>query len=142
MTFFQKLLFIIVLFISLWIRFYNYTYFPQRGATSDEYTYSFLGTSLLNKGIPISWSAFRAYPSRQDLTVEGIYFPIVKPYFDHPPMYGVLLGVFLFPFGQTDFVDQKLETIRLLPIILSTLTGILLFFLAKRLYGFSAAILS
>ncbi|MBI2442346.1 MAG: glycosyltransferase family 39 protein [Candidatus Levybacteria bacterium] len=142
MTFFQKLLFILIIFLSLWVRFYHYTYFPQRGATSDEYTYSFLGTSLLSQGVPVSWSAFRAYPKRIDLTIDGIYFPIVSPYFDHPPGYALILGSFLLASGQAAFESQQLATIRLMPIILSTLTGILIFFFVKREYRFSVAILS
>lgn len=142
MTVLQKILFLLVIILSLWIRFYHYTYFPQRGATSDEYTYSFLGTSLLTKGIPVSWSAFQAYETRDDLVIDHIYFPIVKPYFDHPPGYALTLGAFLLTFGQADFSSQQLGTIRLMPILLSTLTGILIFFLAKREYGFSVALLS
>ncbi|MDP3941121.1 MAG: glycosyltransferase family 39 protein [bacterium] len=132
----------IVLLLSIWMRLYHYTDFPQRGATSDEYTYSFLGTSLLTKGIPISWSSFKTYVHKQDLTIQGIYFPIVQPYFDHPPLYALTLGTFLVAFGQGDFSSQQLATIRLMPIILSTITGVLLFSLSKRLYGFSIAIVS
>ncbi len=142
MNLLKKILFLFVIALSLWLRFYHYTNYPQRGATSDEYTYSFLGTSLLTKGVPISWSAFQAYKNREDLTIDGIYFPIVRPYFDHPPLYAITVGSFLLLFHQTSFALQQLWTIRLVPIVLSTVTSILLFFFAKRLYGFRVAIVS
>lgn len=138
----QKLLFVFVIFFSLWLRFYHYTYFPQRGATSDEYTYSFLGTSLLSRGVPISWSNFPEYKKWDYQKIDGILFPLVQPYFDHPPGYALTLGTFLLAFGQVDFTSQQLGTIRLMPIILSTLTGVLLFFLTKKLFGFTSAIFS
>lgn len=142
MSLLQKVLFALVIVFGIWLRLYHYSYFPQRGATSDEYTYSFLGTSLLTKGIPISWSAFQAYQNREDLVIDHIYFPIVSPYFDHPPGYALTLGMFLLGFGQDEFTEQKLETIRLFPILLTTLTGIVLFFLIKREYSYSAALLT
>ncbi|MEN9406839.1 MAG: hypothetical protein RLZZ455_55 [Candidatus Parcubacteria bacterium] len=142
MSLLQKILFVLVILLSIWLRVYHYSYFPQRGATSDEYTYSFLGTSLLTKGMPVSWSAFQAYHNREDVIIDHIYFPIVSPYFDHPPGYALTLGMFLLGFEQEGFTEQKLETIRLFPILMTTLTGIILFFLIKREYSFAAALLT
>ena len=92
MTKLQILLMICVLFAGLLLRLNNYSVYPQRGATSDEYSYSFLGVSLLTKHVPISWSAVSAYKNRSDLTIKNLYFPIVSPYFDHPPLNGLLVG--------------------------------------------------
>lgn len=133
---------VFILLLSLVLRFHNYAIYPQRGATSDEYTYSFLGVSLLKEHIPISWSSFSAYKNREDLTVKNLYFPIVYPYFDHPPLYGLLIGGWALLFGEDTFTKITLETIRIVPIILATFSSILLFLLANRLYGYDVAILS
>lgn len=131
-----------LLLFSLILRLHRYEMYPQRGATSDEYTYSFLGVSLLTKGKPVSWSFLGGYKPAKPLTIEHIYFPIVEPYFDHPPLYGLLVGSFALVNGQNSFEKIKLPTIRLVPIALSLATSLLLFLLAERLFGFKAGVLA
>lgn len=123
-----------ILVLGLVLRLHNYDKYPQRGATSDEYTYSFLGLSLLTKGYPSSWSHFGAYKDREDLTIGGIYFPIVKPYFDHPPLFGLIVASIALFKGEDTFEKIKLSTIRLVPIVLSMLSTVLIFLLAYYLY--------
>ena len=65
-----------IVLLGFFLKLHNYTVYPQRGATSDEYTYSFLGLSLLTKHIPISWSYFSAYKHREDLTIKVFIFPL------------------------------------------------------------------
>src|SRR3989338_10877768 len=101
-----------ILLLGFFIRVHNYSIYPQRGATSDEYTYSFLGVSLLKEGIPISWSNFSVYKNKYDMTIRDLYFPIVYPYFDHPPLNGLLVGGLSILLGQDTFVDIDLATIR------------------------------
>lgn len=131
---------IVILFIGLTLRFHNYSIYPQRGATSDEYTYSFLGVSLLKKGIPISWSNFSIYKNKYDMTIRNLYFPMVYPYFDHPPFNGLLVGGWSILFGQDTFDDIDLATIRIVPIFLSTLSSLLVFLLGLRLYSYKIGI--
>lgn len=140
MTRLQILLVVFVLFIGLVLRLHNYSVYPQRGATSDEYSYSFLGISLLTKGIPISWSAVSAYKNRSDLTIKKLYFPIVFPYFDHPPLNGLLVGSWSLLFGQDTFAKIELGTIRLIPIFLSMVSSVFVFILGLRLYSFKIAL--
>lgn len=140
MTKLQIFLVVFVLFIGLVLRLHNYSIYPQRGATSDEYSYSFLGVSLLTKGVPISWSAVSAYKHRSDLTIKNLYFPMVYPYFDHPPLNGLLVGSWALLFGQNTFPKIELQTIRLVPIFLSMLSSIMVFLLGLRLYGFKTGL--
>lgn len=130
-----------VLILGVILRFHNYDVYPQRGATSDEYTYSFLGVSLLTKGTPISWSHFD-YPNKKIVTIDKIIFPIVSPYFDHPPLFGILVGGWSLLFGQNEFDEIKLQTIRLIPFFLSLVSSILLFLLSNKLYGYKVAVWS
>lgn len=139
MTKLQIFLVVFVLFIGIILRFHNYSVYPHRGATSDEYSYSFLGVSLLTKGVPISWSAVSAYKNRSDLTIKNLYFPIVYPYFDHPPLNGLLIGGWALLFGQDTFSKIELSTIRLVPIFLSMVSSVFVFILGIRLYNFKRA---
>src|SRR3989344_3403790 len=122
MTTAQKLFVGAILVLGIILRFHNYDVYPQRGATSDEYTYSFLGQSLLTKGVPISWSYFDAYKNREDLTIDKLYFPIVWPYFDHPPLNGLVVALWAIARGETTFEQIQLSTIRLVPIALTTIS--------------------
>lgn len=136
-----KILIVVFIFvISLILRLHNYEQYPQRGATSDEYTYAFLGMSLLKDHVPISWSSFPAYENRRHLTVKKLYFPIVWPYFDHPPLSGFLTGGLSLLVGQDSFEKVNLKTIRLVPIFLSMLSSILLFLIGLRLYNYKTAV--
>lgn len=140
MTKLRIFLVVFILFIGLILRLHNYSVYPQRGATSDEYSYSFLGVSLLTKHIPISWSAISAYKNRSDLTIKNLYFPIVSPYFDHPPLNGLLVGGWALIFGQDTFSKIELKTIRLVPIFLSIASSVIVFILGLRLYNFKTGI--
>lgn len=136
----QMLLVILIVVASVFLRFHNYAVYPQRGATSDEYTYAFLGVSLLTKGVPISWSSFLSYKEKIDLIIDRIYFPIVKPYFDHPPLNGLVIGSWALLFGENSFEKITLSTIRLASIILATISAFLLFLISNTLYGYKVGI--
>ncbi len=131
---------IFILFIGLILRLHNYALYPQRGASSDEYTYSFLGISLLTKGVPESWSNLTAYKNKYDLTVRKLYFPMVYPYFDHPPLNGLLVGGWSILNGETKFENVDLKTIRLVPIFLSLISSILVFLIGLKLFDYRSAI--
>jgi len=129
-----------ILLLNLVLHIHNYAVYPQRGATSDEYTYSFLGISLLTKHVPISWSNVAPYPHRTDLTIDHLYFPIVSPYFDHPPLNGLLVGSFALLQGENTFQKVQLSTVRLVPIFLTLLSALLVFLLAYRLFSYTQAV--
>lgn len=134
------LAFIGILIIGLILKIHNYSIYPQRGATSDEYSYSFQGVSLLTKGIPISWSAFSDYKNLRHLTINKLYFPIVYPYFDHTPLNGIVTGAWALGFGENTFEKIQLKTIRIVPIILSTISSIFLFLIGLKLFNYKTAI--
>lgn len=131
---------IFILLLSLLLRLHNYDIYPQRGASSDEYTYSFLGISLLTEQIPISWSYFTAYKNKYDLIIDKLYFPIVSPYFDHPPLNGLLVGGWSILFGYNTFYEVELRIIRLMPIMLSMVSSIFVFLLGKHFYGYKTGL--
>lgn len=142
-TFYLKMAVIIILLIGLNLRSHNYTQNPPRGASSDEYSYSFMGVSLLTSGAPTTWSNLQAYEKygakRKSITIDKIYFPLVTPYFDHPPLNGILVGMWAILNGENTFDKITLGTIRQIPIALGLLTSLLIFFLAKKVYNTKVA---
>lgn len=138
----NTLVVVFILTLGLFLKLHRYAEYPQRGATSDEYTYSFLGLSLLNDGIPASWSYFSPYTNRYDLTLNGTYFPIVTPYFDHPPLFGLLVGGWAKLFDEHAFDAIRLQTIRLVPIVLSSFSAIVLYLLSVLWYRHAIALLA
>lgn len=134
-----------ILLIGLFLRINTYTQNPPRGASSDEYTYTFLGMSLIESGKPVSWSYYPGYikyGTRHDITIDNIFFPIVSPYFDHPPLNGILVGGWAVLNGQHTFQSVKLGTIRQIPIALGILSSLLTYILALKLYGKKTALWS
>jgi len=130
-----------ILILGLILRLHNYSSYPQRGASSDEYTYSFLGLSLLtNKHVPESWSNLSAYKNRYDMTINNLYFPMVYPYFDHPPLNGLLVASWSILNGEDTFRAVDLKTIRLVPIFLAVISSILVFLIGLRLFNYKTAL--
>lgn len=135
----QKFIVLVILILGFALRLHNFDIYPQRGATSDEYTYAFLGLSLLTKGVPISWSHFGDYKHRTDMVIDKIFFPIVWPYFDHPPLNGIVVAVWALIHGQYTFEQVQLPTIRLVPIIFSVLSTIFIFLITFKIADYHTA---
>lgn len=131
---------VLVLLLGIILKLHNYSIYPQRGATSDEYSYSFQGVSLLTKGVPISWSAFTQYKNLRHLTINHLYFPIVYPYFDHTPLNGIVTGAWALAHGENTFEKIQLKTIRIVPIILSVISSLLVFLIGFKLFNYKTAI--
>ena len=130
----------VILSLGLGLILHNYAQYPQRGASADEYTYSFLGLSLIKDGVPASWSHFSAYKNKYSLTINNAYFPVVYPYFDHPPLNGLLVASVALLNGESEFYQISLATIRLVPIFLFMVTSILVFLIGKKLYGYKTGL--
>lgn len=131
----NTLISISLLLLAVVLRLHNYALYPQRGATSDEYAFAFQGISLLTRGIPIAWSAIPLYKNLSHLTIDGLYFPIVQPYLDHPPLFGLLVGAWAIVARESTFEAIRLATIRVIPIALSLVSAVFLYLLAKSVYG-------
>ncbi len=75
------------------LRFNDYYLFPVFGETADEGAWTHLGASLIQERWPASWSYFPAYQNGY-VYQTGVYdAPIVRPVFDHPPLFSLLPGL-------------------------------------------------
>lgn len=131
-----------ILLSGFWLRSVNYTTWPRHGATFDEFAWTWLGINLIQKKEPISWSPHPQYTHREHLIYQKAAFWIVRPYLEHPPLFGLIAGSFALLNGAKDMYHVKLENIRPLALILGTLAIGALFVLAQELYGKKAAVIA
>lgn len=131
----KKKIFVFLLFVisGFLLRFHNYYLFPVFGETADEWAWSHLGASLIQDGIPTSWSFFEEYKNGY-IYKEGIYqAPIVRPVFDHPPLFSLLPGTVHSVKGHwLDFPSSK--AVRFPMIILGAINVGLFWLLADKFF--------
>lgn len=124
---------------ALLLRSWHYANFPVGGETADEYAWTLLGASLIQEKAPASWSYFPAYENYH--YVEGVYdAPIVKPVFDHPPLFSLLPGI-----AQSLKADwltpPSLKVIRLPLVILGALNVGIFWLVAQKIFSKKWAVL-
>jgi 4-amino-4-deoxy-L-arabinose transferase-like glycosyltransferase len=128
----------IVLLAAL-LRFHDYALVPFHHETADEYQHAWEGWHLLHQLQPAAWTTFPdAYPPDQahDFRWFGDRYIVVRPYFDHPPLFSIPVGILCSLAGAQSFVECTLPVMRLVPILLS-LAGLLLLDRLARAYGLS-----
>ena len=144
-------LFLLILFVAYHLRFNNYATIPFPGDSLDEYSNSWVGLSLIELGQPVGISGLPAY-QRHDfryINIQNIFntnvgdpFPIDQPWFDHPPLLGLLTGAFTYLKGGRVFEDTINVFIRKPMVYMGVLSVGLLFFLTYLLYGSFAALVT
>src|SRR3989344_8195322 len=127
-------LFVFILFFGLILRYSNFETIPRHGATFDEFAWTWLGINLIQKGVPISWSPHPQYQERKEIRYQGAAFLIVKPYLEHPPLFGMLAGSFALINGAKDMYDVTLAKIRPLALILGMFSILAVFLLTNEIY--------
>ena len=128
----------IVLLAAL-LRLHDYAFVPFHHETADEYQHAWEGWHLLHTLQPAAWTTFPdAYPPDQahDFRWFGDRYIVVRPYFDHPPLFSIPVGIVCSFAGARTFLECTLPAMRLVPILLS-LAGLLLLDRLARAYGCS-----
>lgn len=138
----QLLFLVLILLLGFFLRFHNYTVWPRHGATFDEFAWTWLGINLIQKGVPISWSPHSQYKERQHLRYQGAAFWIVKPYLEHPPLFGLVAGGFAILNGAHNMYDVTLAKIRPLSLTFGVLSILMVFIWTREIYGVGIALLS
>jgi len=124
-----------VLVFSLFLRSHNYSTWPRMGATFDEFAWPWLGISIIKDGVPRSWSYHPQYKDRQLVVWKGANFILVRPYLEHPPLFGMVAGGYAWLTGQKDFTQVRLVKMRALSLFFGASSVALVFWLATLLYG-------
>ncbi len=128
--------------MGVFLRHYHYQTLPRHGATFDEFAWTWLGINLIQEHTPISWSSQPQYKEKFHLKYQGAAFWIVKPYLEHPPLFGLVAGSFALLNGAKDMYDVTLANTRPLAIILGGFSIFMIFMLSKEIYGTGVALLA
>lgn len=126
---------LIIIIFGFLLRNSSLSTVPRPGATFDEFAWAWQGISLIQKGVPVSWSSHPQYTQRQHKIYQGAAFWIVTPYLEHPPFFGLVAGSFALWNGVTDMYHVTLAKIRPLALLLGTFSIFMIFIFCKELYG-------
>ncbi len=127
--------------LGLGLRLYRYPTVPSPRDNPDEVQFAWAGLSLLQDHVPRSWSYFPEYGSSAPFVYrDGVIYPLVTPWLDHPPLFALLTGAAAWMGGQPAFGDVTTWTVRLPPIVLGVACVPLLYVLALRVSGRGAAV--
>ncbi len=143
-------LFVSVLVLALMVRKKNYAEIPIPGQSADEYSYSWVGLSLIRLGMPVGISGIDGYQNslfryvnvdRFFQTVSsGDPLEINYPWMDHPPLLGLITGGYAYLSGARVFEDTTTAIIRKPIIIISTLSVALLMVYCWINFGFLTSV--
>src|SRR3989304_5021675 len=135
---------VVTLVIAFLLRYQNFPSVPLPGQSTDEYSNTWVGLSLIRLGMPVGISGLvgiKNYPTYINpdrilsSTVPGGALAISYPGFHPPPMMGIASGAFAYLSGERNFGDVALLTIRKPVVVLGTVTVGLLFWLAALWFG-------
>lgn len=134
-----------ILLLGLFLRTNNLFTWPRLGATFDEYAWTWQGMNLIQKGVPVSWSPHPQYKNAKDITYRKTHFRIVKPFLEHPPVFGLVAGAFAILNGASDMYHLTIVNIRPLAVVLGVLSILIVYLLTREIYdektGLIAALL-
>ncbi len=129
-----------ILLLALGLRLFDYDVMPQYLENGDELFAMWNGWSILNEGVPRGWSlwagAYAGLPvTITNLSMHGSEWHVIEPYFEHPPLLHLLVGLAATIGGADSWSHARLVHGRLVPIALYTLTTWLVIALSRRIDG-------
>lgn len=138
----RYILLLFILALSLYLRSNNLYTWPRTGATFDEYAWTWLGINLIQNHMPESWSRHPQYTFRKDIKYQTVPFTLVKPYLEHPPLFGLFVGSYALLTGIKDMYHVDISGIRGFAVILGILSIIFIYLFSKEVYGLGVGLLS
>lgn len=139
----KVLIFLLVFAFTFILRAHSYERVPTPNHL-DEQLYALSGINLIETGVPISWSTLD-YPKSAEVFKGVISYlggepsasvTLYKPWLDEPPLFSLLVGesAHLFRADRNGFIPSSY--IRFPIVLISALTSILVFLIAKKVSGF------
>jgi 4-amino-4-deoxy-L-arabinose transferase-like glycosyltransferase len=137
---FELLATFVILGLALSFRLFDYDVMPQYLENGDELFALWNGWSILHDGTPRGWTLWPGSYGGQPITMtlismHGVEWHVIEPYFEHPPLLHVLVGGAAMLGGADDWSHTRLMHGRLVPIALSTLSTWLVIVLSRRFDG-------
>ena len=140
-----------IVILALLVRKKNYAEIPIPGQSVDEYSYSWVGLSLIESGMPVGISGIEGYKHSLPRYVNVDRFfqtvssgdPLIinYPWMDHPPLLGLITGGYAYLSGVRVFEDTTSYIIRKPIIIISTISVALLTIYCWINFGFLTAMI-
>jgi len=127
---------IVISFLGYYLRLQQFSAFPPIGDTQDEVKYAFNGISLIKRGVPESWSWWDDYGRFPVLHIRNYDYRLVKPYFDDPPLFGVLSGAYAIWKGMDSYEKVDAGALRWPMLKIGAFNIFLLFILVYSVSGF------
>jgi 4-amino-4-deoxy-L-arabinose transferase-like glycosyltransferase len=126
------------------VRLHNYGLFPPDNWTSDEYAFAWSGMSLIQDHFPTSWSWLSPYQDSPVVVWEEkmTRYQLVSPWFDHPPLFGLIVGMTAILGGAKEFFDCTISIIRIPSLVFGIISITLIYILAKKLFNGSVALIT
>ncbi|MDP2946870.1 MAG: glycosyltransferase family 39 protein [Nanoarchaeota archaeon] len=142
-----KLVFVILIgilisFLGYKLRLQKFSSFPPINDTGDEYKYAFNGISLIKNGVPESWSWWDDYGKFPIKNFRGTQFRMVKPYFDEPPLFGLMMGSYAISKGMDSYDKVDAGALRWPMLKIGALNIFLLFVLIYFASGLKEAVVA
>jgi uncharacterized membrane protein len=125
----------VILALGLALRFHSYTDAPLFNDNSDEVQFAWAGMNLIEHGDPYTWSYYPGYPSYTRFDANGISYPLVHHWMDHPPLFPYLLGGWVLLLGDKGMDQVTAQQVRVLPILFSVVAVFLAYLLSRQLFG-------
>lgn len=136
---------ILILGIGFFLRYKNHALIPRPGESTDEYSNSWVGMSLIELGLPVGRSGLVGYGGNDyryvnvdrifSTTAGGNPLGINKPWLDHPPLLPLLTGGYAHLTGARVFEDAVAGIIRKPMLVLGVITIGLLGYLTLLVSG-------
>ena len=147
--YFKAFIFISVFLFTFILRAHNYERVPTPNHL-DEQLYALSGIYLIETGSPVSWSTLD-YPKSAEVFNGVISYlggppsasvTLYKPWLDEPPLFSLLVGwsAHLFNADRNGFIPSSY--IRFPMILISALTSVFVFLIAKKVSSYWTGILA
>lgn len=150
-TIFAGIALLLIMGLGYYLRNDNYAAIPYPGESLDEYSFSWVGLSLIETGVPIGTSGIPGYKDYdfRYISVDQIYketakgepIPINTPWFDHPPALGLVTGGYAYMKGARVFEETLISFIRKPMIVLGAVSVLLLFLFLLKVFSYKEAII-
>jgi 4-amino-4-deoxy-L-arabinose transferase-like glycosyltransferase len=126
--------------VGLFLRLHQAGDAPLFTDNLDEIQFTWAGLNLLLHGDPITWSYATGYPAYQAVSAFGTTVPVVHHWMDHPPLFSLIMGGWVWLLGVRDMTGFTAGEVRVVPALFSTLTIPLVHLLGRRFIGVPAAL--
>lgn len=108
---------------------------------ADERLWLLMGASLIQTGVPASWTIYwEKYDNMSILPLGGQEHVVVTPFLDHPPLFGLGMGLWAALTGNNTPAPFNWAILRIPMIFISLASLIMTALLLRRLFGASYAL--